>query len=195
MPGKILKLFFVFIVLFSLSGYSQTKKNTDHPLLDKYYPRAEKDTSAAITAAPPPVPQSVQPPVIKPVPPAPPVLAPIVTTTVTDPITTAPLPRAKITPGITQIQDTLAITKTTPVNIPQPETTIDSETIPSSTVTDVAAATKPISAATTLPVQKIVQPRAPATPNMDMRLGSSTPAYDTWKKNNNGAGSVTTSAK
>lgn len=195
MPGKILKLFFIFILLFSLGGYSQTQKESDHPLLDKYYPRAEKDTGAAITAAPPPVPQSVQPPIIKPVPPAPPVPVPIVTTTVADPIIAAPLPGATITPGATQIQDKLAITKTTPVNIPQPETTIVSETIPSSTVTDAATANKPISAAATLPVQKIVPPRpAPSTP-LDTRLGSSTPAYDTWKKNNNGAGSVTTSVK
>ena len=196
MQSKIPKLFFLFIVLFSLSGYSQTKKESKHPLLDKYYPRAEKDTNTTVTAAPQPVPQSVLPPVIKPVTPAPPVPAPIVTTTVTDRITTAPLPGATITPGATQIQDTLAITKTTPVNIPQPETTIVSETIPSSTVTNTAAATNPVSAAATLPVQKIVQPRlAPSTPYMDTRLGSSTPAYDTWKKNNNGAGSVTTSVK
>lgn len=196
MQSKILKLFFLFIVLFSLDGYSQTKKDSKHPLLDKYYPRAEKDTSATVTAAPQPVPQSIQPPVIKPVPPAPPVLAPIVTTTATDRITTTPLSGATITPGATQIQDTLAITKTTSVYIPEPETTIVAETIPSSTVSDAAAADKPISAATTLPVQKIVQPRlAPPTPYTGTRLGSSTPAYDTWKKNNNGAGSVTTSVK
>ncbi len=120
MQSKILKLFFLFIVLFSLSGYSQTKKESKHPLLDKYYPRAEKDTSTAVASAPQPVPQSVQPPVTKPVPTAPQVPAPIVTTKVSDAITTTLLPGAAITPGATQIQDTLAFIKTTPVNIPDP---------------------------------------------------------------------------
>lgn len=190
-----MKLFFIFIVLFSLGGYSQTKKESDHPLLDKYYPRAEKDTNATVTATPQPVPQSVQPPVIKPVPAVTPVPEPVVTTKVSDAISTTPLPGPTIIPAATQIQDTLAIVKTTPLNIPPPETTVVAETIPSSAVSDAATTTKPISTATTLPVQKIVQPRpAPGKP-YDPRLGSSTPAYDTWKKNNNGAGSVTTSAK
>jgi hypothetical protein len=30
---------------------------------------------------------------------------------------------------------------------------------------------------------------------MDTRLGSSSPQFNTWEKNNNGAGSVTTSPK
>jgi len=47
------------------------------------------------------------------------------------------------------------------------------------------------------PAQKIqVQPtQPPPSPYMDTRLGSSTKQYDTWEKNNNGAGSVTTSPK
>ncbi len=66
MQSKILKLSFIFIAFFSLQGYAQTKKKSSHPLLDKYYPRAEKDTSANVTAAPKPTPQFVQPPVINP---------------------------------------------------------------------------------------------------------------------------------
>ncbi len=47
--------------------------------------------------------------------------------------------------------------------------------------------------------EKIVQPapakKPPQEPYVDTRLGSSTPQYNTYEKNNNGAGSVTTSPK
>ncbi len=53
---------------------------------------------------------------------------------------------------------------------------------------------KPTAITTQVPVQKIpTQPLPP--PYRDTRLGSSTKQYDTWEKNNNGAGSVTTSNK
>ncbi len=194
MQSKKLTLFFIFIAFFSLQGHSQTKKESNHPLLDKYYPRAEKDTGANVTTAPKPTPQFVQPPVVSPALPSPATPAPIITTTVNAPITTAPLPGQKIASG-TMIQDTLVIAKTIPESIPQPETKIVAETIPSSTVTKVAASNTPVSTTTLVPAQKVVQPRPSSTTPYDTRLGSSTQAYDTWKKNNNGAGSVTTSVK
>ncbi len=46
-----------------------------------------------------------------------------------------------------------------------------------------------------VPVQKEVQTKPAAIPMRDTRLGSSSPLYDTYEKNNNGAGSVTTSPK
>ncbi len=195
MPSIILKLFLLFITFFTLQGYAQTKRDSKHPLLDKYYPRAEKDTSANVTAAPKPTPQFVQPPVIAPVPPSTPAPAPIVTTTVNESINSAPLPNQKISTG-TIIHDTLAMTKTIPEVVPKPETKIVAETIPSSSVTSVASSNTTVSTPLLVPVQTVVPPRAVSSaPYIDTRLGSSTQAYDTWKKNNNGAGSVTTSVK
>jgi len=41
MQNKMLALLFIFVVLFSLHGFSQTEKST-HPLMDKYYPPKKK---------------------------------------------------------------------------------------------------------------------------------------------------------
>jgi len=61
------------------------------------------------------------------------------------------------------------------------------------TVVDSTAINKP-QAMVPVAVQKPVQsnPETPYNPN---RLGSSSPLYNTWEKNNNGAGSVTTGSK
>ncbi|MEO6638018.1 MAG: hypothetical protein ABIN25_07060 [Ginsengibacter sp.] len=192
-------MFFIFLAFFSLQAYSQDTKESSHPLLDKYYPRAEKDTSANVTAAPQPTPQFVQPPVAAPIvtppPPPPPQPAPVATTTVSAPINNATLPVEKIATG-TILRDTLTINKTIPETVPQPETQIVAETIPSLNTTNVPVTNQPVVTGVLVPAQKVIQPRpASTTPMMDTRLGSSTPAYDTWKKNNNGAGSVTTSVK
>ncbi len=93
------------------------------------------------------------------------------------------------------IQDTLAINKTIPEKVPEPETKIVAETIPSSTVTNVAVSNTAVSTPALVPAPKIIQPKPVPGKPYDTRLGSSTPAYDTWTKNNNGAGSVTTSVK
>ena len=53
---------------------------------------------------------------------------------------------------------------------------------------------KPTTVTVPTPMAKVVAPPAPYVYS-ETRLGSSTKQYDTWEKNNNGAGSVTTSTK
>ena len=47
MHGRIITGLIIFMVSFSLQGFSQTTENSEHPLLDKYYPHA--DTNKTIT--------------------------------------------------------------------------------------------------------------------------------------------------
>ena len=61
-------------------------------------------------------------------------------------------------------------------------------------ITTATTINKPTTVRAQTPVQKVQTQPAPP-PYMDTRLGSSTKQYDTWEKNNNGAGSVTTSPK
>jgi hypothetical protein len=65
--------------------------------------------------------------------------------------------------------------------------------------TNLTATTTPLANRASAVISQIVpakaQTQAPSTPYNDTRLGSSSPLYDTWEKNNNGAGSVTTSPK
>jgi hypothetical protein len=77
----------------------------------------------------------------------------------------------------------------------EPETKPVSETKPVPAVTDTTAINKPITIPIPVPVPKNVQAKPAAAPYNENRLGSSSPLYDTWEKNNNGAGSVTTSPK
>jgi hypothetical protein len=62
-------------------------------------------------------------------------------------------------------------------------------------ISDTTAINKPSTVVVPPPAQKVYTPPPPSPPLMDTRLGSSTKQYDTWEKNNNGAGSVTTSPK
>ncbi|MDQ6845442.1 MAG: hypothetical protein M3Z92_14005 [Bacteroidota bacterium] len=191
MQHKILKLFIPFIMLFSLQGYSQTTKESKHPLLDKYYPRAEKDTNKATKASP--VPEIYQVPQAQPVAKTAP--APVVTEKTNTP---PPGPETKLTAkpiSAPAVANANIIGNQASITATLPETKLSAETIPSVTLKDSANANKVISSSVALPVHKTVQARPPSTPYMDTRLGSSTPAYDTWQKNNNGAGSVTTSPK
>ncbi len=194
MQNKILTLFVTFIVLFSLQGYSQTTKESNHPLLDKYYPRAEKDTNTTVATEAKPAPLPNQVSEIKPA------IKPSAAPVVTDKIvinTTIPKPEPQLTSETIPapvVTDTVALKIENPIT--PAETKLISETIPSPVVADTTATVKPMNVTVTLPVRPKTQAPAPATaPPLDMRLGSSTKAYDTWKKNNNGAGSVTTSAK
>lgn len=151
MQNKIIKLLLTFVVLFSLQGFSQTTKKSNHPLLDKYYPQKQgTDTNKTIITQVNPLPET------KP--------APIVNTA----------PAVTITPATTTVH---AVT-----------------TAPA--VTIIHTVNKPVTVTTPVPVQNKVQTQsAPAPLYMDTRLGSSSKLYDTWEKNNNGAGSVTTSPK
>ncbi len=91
------------------------------------------------------------------------------------------------------------VSKTKPISQTNiaPQANLTSQTIPAPVVSDTTIDIKPV--VTVKAVQATVVPRAqpkPAEPlYMDTRLGSSTPQYDTWEKNSNGAGSVTTSPK
>jgi hypothetical protein len=62
-------------------------------------------------------------------------------------------------------------------------------------VNDTTIINQPATVTQTIPVQKAIPQQVPSEIYRDTRLGSSTPQYDTWKKNNNGAGSVTTHSK
>ncbi len=98
-------------------------------------------------------------------------------------------------------------TKAPPANIVSNNNTMPSNNIPGTTtapptniVTD--SNIKPVSTITyqEKPQQQQPQQRAQARPEqkglyMETRLGSSTKQYDTYEKNSNGAGSVTTSPK
>ena len=145
MQYKISLLLVTLIVLFSLQDFAQTTPKSEHPLLDKYYPRPKADTPKTVATPIKSVPETK---------PAPLVTAPSVVTS----------PAAVVTaPAMATV--------TAPVNKPATDTTRN-------------------------PVQKKVQTQpVPGHPYRDTRLGSSTSAYDTYEKNNNGAGSVTTSPK
>lgn len=168
MQIKILQLFVAFVFTFSLEGFSQSTENTDHPLLDKYYPQPKKvDTNKVITNQ-------------------------IKTMSGTRPIaggTNVSVLSNK--PGVTNIPtlpDTTAVINTPLVNGLPAMTTA-----PSMTAT--TSVNKPTSVTAEVPIQKVQPQSPPPPPYMDTRLGSSTKQYDTWEKNDNGAGAVTTSPK
>lgn len=166
MQNKTLRLLVTFVVLFSLGGFSQTTENSTHPLLDKYYPQKKSvDTNKTVTTQINPVPVTNPMPVTKPVP------------------VTKPAPEANL------------VSETKPEIKQEPETKPVSVTKPVPAVTDTTAINKPINTPVAVPVPKKVQTRPATAPYNENRLGSSTPQYDTWEKNNNGAGSVTTSPK
>ncbi len=163
MQAKILKLFVTFFVLFSLQGFSQTTEKSNHPLLDKYYPRQQNaDTSKTITTQTKAVHETNQ------------------------------VSKAKPVPAVT---DKPAIDKSNITSVPLSETKPISETKPTPAVADSTAINKPTNSTIPVPETKKAPAQPSATPYMDTRLGSSSPLYDTWEKNKNGAGSVTTSPK
>jgi hypothetical protein len=169
MHTKIITFLLIFGALFSLRGLSQTTEKSDHPLLDKYYPQPQKtDTNKTITNQIKSVSQIKSAPSVSNI--TTPSTKPVVTTTIIPADTTSITPAATTT-AVSSVTTTSAITTT------------------NADVTTIPHLTRP-------PVQVKVQPqRAPGHPYIDTRLGSSTPQYDTWEKNNNGAGSVTTSPK
>lgn len=172
MQHKIRKLTFAFVVLLSVQGFSQTT-DSKHPLLDKYYPQAKStDTNNATTSQ------------IKTVPEAQPVTErkPIVAT---QPVSaTKPFVEAK---PVEETKTEPAITTTTSVPVATPQSALPA--IPSTTVIN-----RPAIASPEFPAQKPTG-RPATSPYRETRLGSSTKQYDTWEKNSNGAGSVTTSTK
>lgn len=180
MQHKIIKLTLVLVVLFSLQSHAQVSESK-HPKMDKYYPPAP-------TLAVPNNPQANDAPAIKPA------TGPVVETKPTPVV-----PEQKPAPVITSTVAPEAISKPSPVTgspvtpavISQPVVTaIAPDT--TSKETPVVTVEKPV-AAPPQPKPLVSKPEAePYNPN---RLGSSTKEYDTWEKNNNGAGSVTTHSK
>ena len=169
------KLIFTFVVIFSLKGFSQTPQESTHPLLDKYYPSPKVDTPQTVIIQRPapetPVPQKIVP-----------------QKTITNPPPVKPSVVAKTVPEskpVAVVTDSAVIAK--PV-----EPTVSAPTAPT-----VSAPVAPVASAQVQPVVSTPKPvvSKPSTPYNRDRLGSSSPLYNTWEKNNNGAGSVTTGSK
>lgn len=180
---KIIAGLVLLVVLFSSQGFSQTTEKSEHPLLDKYYPQLQKpkvDTNRAITN------QINQEPQIKSLPPV---------TNVSDPAS-KPLVTAAIIPA-----DTTSATSSVTTTVPSVTTKSAINNTNSNVTTVSPLSTKLVinkqdTVTAKMPVQQITPPQqAPTQPYMDTRLGSSSPQYDTWEKNDNGAGAVTTSPK
>jgi hypothetical protein len=154
-----------------------------HPKMDKYYPQPLKTrviyaADSNTKSTPNPITQ-VQP-------------APTMTTT--------PTAQNTVVNPATKVQQTL----------PAPP---ESETTPAPSVTSTPVAVEPsnttvtnsttVTAPAAVTINKPVQPKpAPQGSGyvdpaslFTTRLGSSSPQYDTWEKNNNGAGSVTSQSK
>jgi len=199
MQHKVLKLFLWFMTLLTLQGFSQAKES-DHPLLDKYYPGAKKNVDTAQAKPAPafvPAPETTRIPVIKPAATATPAPA------IVRPTTNAPEPIIKPAPETAPPSSSAAapvVSVSTNTISTQPGTKLISETKAPEPVIDTTAAV--------IPAAKVVQPPRPAqpikavqpqgpppTPYIDTRLGSSSPLYDTYEKNSNGTGSVTTRPK
>ncbi len=183
-------------VFFSINGFAQadtTKQSSDHPLLDKYYPRPKEDTVAKnpvlkskgvlqknVIATPKNTPQpqpieekrlSFPTPVQRPV------------------IAAAPAPAQK---------DSVVIVETeTPVTAPMSTGVIVSD---SKLATPVFADSAKIAKSVIVTATTTPPPAKKTTSKIDPgyqrnRLGSSSPLYNTYEKNAKGAGSVTTMPK
>ncbi len=185
MQNKLILIISSVLFFISMQASSQvvdTVKSV-HPKMDKYYPQPVK--TRIIYAA-----DSNQTTPAKPVTqvqPAPSMTnAPVSQSTVVNP---APAVKANTPPAIEGETPPAPAVTSTQVNVEPSNTTVTN----SNTVTTPAAIT----------VNKPVQPKpaAQGSPYVDpaslftTRLGSSSPQYDTWEKNNNGAGSVTSQSK
>ncbi len=189
MQRKVIWMISSSLVVFSLQGFSQTTTTipSSHPKMDKYYPQAQKTQTIYDN-----------PDTIKVMAPAKPVTttnnAPVMTTA---PVTTDNVvqPKSNVTPTIPQqapepvMPTTSAITNTS-VSVDTAATrTVSSNTI--SKPATVKINKPPVQVAPAAPTSNYVDPSSLFT----TRLGSSSPQYDTWKKNDDGAGSVTTQSK
>ncbi len=181
MQHKIIKLIFVFVALFSLQIHAQTDEPSKHPKMDKYYPPAP-------TLTYPNNPQTTQAPAIQPA--------------------TGPVVETKPTPVVPEAKPAPVITSTVaPEVISKPSSVTTSTVAPPVISQPVVTAAAPDTTTKETPVVTVEKPLvAPPQPKPlvskqtgDLynpnRLGSSTKEYDTWEKNNDGAGSVTTHSK
>lgn len=175
------KLVLLFGIIFTVVssqtfGQDSTIKSV-HPKMDKYYPRpqeAPKLNNEAATPASPALPSQRTPTIIN---------QPSNNTVVSPSPSIVPNEQATEMPAI---EAGPAVTNT-PVTVQPSDTKLNASN----------SVTAPPSVTVTVPAPKVIsKPKAPPEPPyMDTRLGSSSPQYNTWEKNNNGAGSVTTNPK
>lgn len=187
MQRKLILILSSLLILFSFGGFGQTAPaESVHPKMDKYYPRPQKtqvldnnvDTSSEIPAPARAVTQSPSAPVMTTSPPgnntavSP---APVVNPTTPTPVE----PKIDAGPAVTSTPVTVAPSNTTVTN--------------SNTVSSPATVTvnKPVQPKQTSQTSSYVDPASLFT----TRLGSSAPQYNTWQKNNDGAGSVSSQSK
>jgi len=157
MQNKLIPLLLLLTVFFSLQGFSQAAEPSEHPLLDKYYPRAPVvDTNKTVG------------------------------TQISSSSQTKTVSSTSINTGPKRLVVTTTVADTT---------TRSAETIPSITTKPTITSTTAVNTPTTIARIVSVPKAPPSQPYVDTRLGSSTPQYDTWDKNANGAGAVTTSPK
>lgn len=176
--------FLVLFVFVSINGFGQTDtttKKSDHPLLDKYYPRPKSDTIA-------------RNPLIKGtgVEKNPILATPNNKQTVVEPRLTFPSPvqRPETVPVVAQKDSLNENPQIAPVSkgIALKNSNL---AIPNS---DSAKIAKPVIAAVAPSPAKKSPPKSEPGYQRN-RLGSSSPLYNTYEKNANGAGSVTTLPK
>jgi hypothetical protein len=161
-------LSFALFIVSSMVSFGQTTETSEHPLLDKYYPQPKQPKPAAPVVAPPVTQPQTSPPT-----PAP--------ATVTAPATPLPAP-ATVTAPVAHESAPEISSEVKPVTATVPVTETKT-TIPPPTPTPIPA------------TPAAIQPQRKPTPIWDTRLGSSSPLYDTYEKNKNGVGSVTTNPK
>jgi hypothetical protein len=195
MHHKIFRLTIMLMVFFSMQGFSQrtdtpADDKSDHPLLDKYYPQPKDKTPDKVTP-PPATPSAVKQLQVTQVPAKPaPVLKPVVVVR-PEPVETkvveiAPAPAIKADGLPVQGSAPSMSSATVPVIANTP-------TVIPPVADRVATVVAPVPAPK--PVAHPLVDKVPAPPVNRNRLGSSTKKYDTWEKNSNGAGSVTTNPK
>lgn len=175
----ILIVLFLISISFQSLGQDSAVKSL-HPKMDKYYPRPQKtqvlNTPDYSTPAKPVT--NITP-------------APVMATAPAsnNPVVAAAPSVTPTTPAAKEPQSvpTAPAVTSTPVSVEPTNASVS----PSDSLSAPAMVT------VTAPAQKVVsQPKEPPPPPyMDTRLGSSSPQYNTWEKNNNGAGSVTTQSK
>jgi hypothetical protein len=199
MHHKIFRLTIMLMVFFSMQGFSQrtdtpADDKSDHPLLDKYYPQPKDKTPDKVTP-PPATPSAVKQLQVTQVPAKPaPVLKPVVVVR-PEPVETK----------VVEIAPTLA-TKAEALPVQGSAPSMSSATVPAlaNTPTVISPIISPVADSVVTVVAPVPAPKPVTHPLVDKvpsppvnrnRLGSSTKKYDTWEKNSNGAGSVTTNPK
>lgn len=179
-------LLFVFITVNGFSQIDTAKQTSEHPLLDKYYPRPKSDKVAKN-----PVIKSTgvqQKTVIS----APNKPQPIEEKRLTFP---TPATRPEIVAAPVQ-KDSIQAEVETPVMTPVSKGVVITDSKLETLKTDSVKIAKPVIATATTTPPPVQKPPSKVDPGYQRnRLGSSSPLYNTYKKNANGAGSVTTLPK